>query len=193
MVKWSSSLVPQVASSCNRLGWASTSGRRTTSSSKVNTFDGKGIRSDNKIWDLPAGDVPRGWIIRNNTFKNFWVAADPSDHSQAIFVGTSADGLIEGNSFINNGTTAHLFFSYWGGNPNPSSSYPRNICVRGNTFGPSTGAPAHFFALNFRSEIPVSSGIRIAPGRERSHYDEPAVQRALLAGAQSLTAEAVVG
>ena len=88
------------------------------------------------------------------------MASDQSAHSQAIYVGYSTNGLIEGNTFENNGTTSHIFFTWWGETANPSSSYPRNICVRNNTFrdGPDV---FHYYDVNFRAEIPSSAGIVI--------------------------------
>lgn len=126
-----------------------------------NTFDGQGkVKDGITMWDDPAGDTPSGWVFRNNTFRNFYMAADQSAHSQAIYVGYSTNGLIEGNTFENNGTTAHIFFTWFGGTASPSSSYPRNICVRNNTFrdGPDV---FHYYDVNFRAEIPSSAGIVI--------------------------------
>jgi chitodextrinase len=126
-----------------------------------NTFDGQGkVKDGITMWDDPAGDTPSGWVFRNNTFRNFYVAADQSAHSQAIYVGYSTNGLIEGNTFENNGTTAHIFFTWWGETANSATSYPRNICVRNNTFrdGPDV---FHYYDVNFRAEIPSSAGIVI--------------------------------
>jgi hypothetical protein len=121
-----------------------------------NSFDGKGIDPQNTIWDA-HGDVPDGWIIRNNTFQNYYVD-DGESHSEALFVGYSADGLIENNVFTNNGNTAHIFFTWFGDTADPATSYPRNICVRGNTFNKTHTA---FSDVNFREEIPSSASIAI--------------------------------
>lgn len=122
-----------------------------------NTFDGRGIDNQNLIWDQPAGNVPSGWIIRGNLFTRYYID-DGVTHSEALYVGYSSNGLIENNSFVDNGNTSHIFFTWFGNTANPSTSYPRNICVRGNTFGPTHGA---FFDVNLREEIPVSSGIKV--------------------------------
>ena len=118
--------------------------------------------SSNKIWDSPAGNTPDGFVIRNNTIRNFFVAADSSAHSEGIFVGYSTNGLIDGNTFENNGNTSHIFFSWWGTagyqGQNPATIYPRNICVRGNSFGATHGA---YFDVNFREEIPSNANITI--------------------------------
>jgi chitodextrinase len=130
-----------------------------------NVFDGRGAKKDGGvIWDEPAGNPPSGWVVRNNDMRNFYTS-DPSDHSQALYVGYSTDGLIEGNTFTKNGNTGHIFFTWFGNEANPSTSYPRNICVRGNTFNETAGA---YVDINFRAEIPVSSGIKIAPGQNAS-------------------------
>lgn len=117
------------------------------------------------IWDDPAGDAPNGFTFRNNTFRNC-VDVNPGDHSQAIYVGGLAqNGLIQGNTFSNNGSTSHIFFT-WFGNGATTSNYPRNICVKGNTFGATGGA---YFDINFRSEIPTSANIKIDPSNVMPH------------------------
>ena len=125
-----------------------------------NTFDGQGVTRDNPIWDRPAGSTPDRFRIIRNTFRNFYDDRSEDVHSQAISVGYSTEGLIDGNTFENNGTTAHIFFTWWGETANASTSYPRNICVRNNVFraGPNV---SHYFDVNFRSEIPSTAGIEI--------------------------------
>ena len=75
----------------------------------------------------------------------------PADHNAACF-------LIENNSFSNNGNTSHIFFTWFGNTADPSTSYPRNMCVRGNTFGPTHGA---YYDVNLRGEIPTSANIKV--------------------------------
>ena len=124
-----------------------------------NTFDGQGQVASNQLWDRPAGNTPDGWVIRHNVFRNFY---KDGSHSEAVFVGYSSDGLIEGNTFTNNGNTSHIFFSYFGTaayeGTSPSSTYPRNMCVRGNTFNETHGA---YYDVNFREEIPSNANIKI--------------------------------
>jgi hypothetical protein len=121
-----------------------------------NVFDGRGVQKDGGvIWDEPAGNAPSGWVVRNNVMKNFYTS-DSSDHSQALYIGYSTDGLIEGNTFTKNGNTAHIFFTWFGNEANPSTSYPRRICVRGNTFNETAGA---YIDVNFRAEIPRGAQI----------------------------------
>jgi hypothetical protein len=127
---------------------------------KGNTFDGQARVSSNQLWDSPAGNTPDNWVISNNTFRNYYIEGDPLSHSEAIFVGYSTHGLIENNTFTNNGTTSHVFFSYWGtaayeGAPG-STTYARDMCVRGNTFNQTAGA---FLDVNFRDEIPANAKI----------------------------------
>ncbi len=99
----------------------------------------------------------KGLVFRGNTFKNFWGQAAET-HSEALYFGASSTGLIENNTFTNNGNTGHLFFTWFPGDPN--SEYPRDVCVRGNTFNATWGA---YFAIQFRSEIPSNANIRISP------------------------------
>ena len=100
-----------------------------------NTFDGGGVNPKNVVWDEPAGDTPDGWRIVGNTFRNFY--RDDGSHSEALYIGYSTNGLIASNTFTNNGTTAHVFFTYCGAQSaqiDGCASYPgtspRNICVR---------------------------------------------------------------
>jgi hypothetical protein len=115
-----------------------------------NRFDGQGVRNQNVIWDEPAGDTPNGWVIRDNEFRNFF--RDDGAHSEALFIGYSKGGLIERNTFVNNGNTSHIFFSWYGNQAEPWVTYPRNICVRGNRFGVRHGA---YYDINIRPEIPL--------------------------------------
>jgi hypothetical protein len=125
-----------------------------------NVLDGRGVDNQNIIWDQPAGSTPDRFRVVGNTFRNYYSAADPTVHAEALYVGYSTDGLIQNNSFGNNGNTSHIFFTWFGNLANPATSYPRRICVKGNTFATTHGA---YFAINFRSEIPVDSGIDVEP------------------------------
>ena len=126
-----------------------------------NVFDGQKINNQNLIWDAPGGNGSSGWVIRGNTFRNYYVASDPSSHAEAIYVGGySSDGLIDGNTFTNNGNTAHVFFTWFGSTADPARSYPRNICVRNNVFNATWTA---YFSIDWRSEIPSTANIRVAP------------------------------
>jgi len=129
-----------------------------------NTFDGQSRVSSNQLWDSPAGNTPDNWVISNNTFRNYYIAGDPLSHSEAIFVGYSTHGLIENNTFTNNGTTSHVFFSYWGTaayeGASGSTTYARDMCVRGNKFNQTAGA---FLDVNFRDEIPSNANIVVQP------------------------------
>jgi hypothetical protein len=129
-----------------------------------NDLDGRGTVFQNHIWDA-GGDTPDGWAVRGNSLSNYYHG---DDHSEALFIGYSRNGVVEGNTFTNNGTTAHIFFSWWGDVADPGSSYPRNVCVRGNTFNATAGA---YFDVNFREEIPTSANIKIQRDASASTVD----------------------
>jgi chitodextrinase len=133
-----------------------------------NTLDGQGQVTSNQLWDNPAGNGASGFTIRNNSFSNYR-GGDCGVHGEGLFIGGySANGLVEGNTFSNNGCTSHIFFSYFGtagmGGYN-SAQLPRNICVRGNTFG--ARFLNTYFDVNFRQEIaaagPSATGIKVQP------------------------------
>ena len=119
--------------------------------------------------DAPAANGPVGFVIRNNSFSNYR-GGDCSVHGEALFVGGySRDGLIEGNTFSNDGCTSHIFFSYFGNagvSGFNSAQLPHNICVRGNTFGPRFLNT--YVDVNFRQEIanagPATTQIKVQPG-----------------------------
>jgi hypothetical protein len=123
-------------------------------------FDGRGVVKDNPIWDQPAGSTPDRFHIIDNSFRNFYDDRGGDVHSQALFIGYSTHGLIEGNSFMDNGTTAHIFISYFGSLADPARGLPRNICIRGNWFGRMHGA---WNAVNLRREITPDTAVSIAP------------------------------
>jgi hypothetical protein len=135
-----------------------------------NTLDGQGQVAQNWIHDTSSSQVPDNWVIRNNQIRNYYVAGSSTAHTEGIFVGYSTTGLIEGNTFTNNGTTAHLFFSWFGATANPATSYPRNICVRSNTFNKTY---ANYYAIQFRTEIPTSANIKIAPSNVFNNVGAP--------------------
>jgi len=126
---------------------------------KNSVIDGKSLDTQNVIWDAPGGNGSRGWKIVGNTIRNF-TPVNAGDHSEALYIGgLSEDGLLEMNTFTNNGNTAHIFFT-WFGSGASTANYPRNICVRNNVFNATWGA---YFAIQFRDEIPNNANIKIAP------------------------------
>ncbi len=130
---------------------------------EASVFDGGGVTSDSKLWDR-GGTVGTDWVIRDSTFRNFY-SSDPADHNQAIFVGSSTNGLIENNDFENNGNTGHIFVSSFGTNAITAgaTAVTPSVCIRGNTFGPTHGA---FFSVNVHpNEIPDFAQISIEPGQ----------------------------
>ena len=101
-----------------------------------NNLDGQGTVFQNHIWDT-GGNTPDGWVIRGNSFKNYYHG---DDHSEALFIGYSRNGLVEQNTFTNNGTTAHIFFSWWGDVADPGTCIRvRSACARTR----STRPPVH--------------------------------------------------
>jgi hypothetical protein len=121
------------------------------------TFDGLKVTANNWLTDRV------GWTYRNCTFRNYFVESDPSSHSEALYLGGGCkDGLVDGCVFENNGTTAHIFFTWFGGAPDPydPTNYPRNICVRNSTFALGKNP---WFAIQWRDEIPVDAPIYVDP------------------------------
>jgi hypothetical protein len=137
-----------------------------------NLLDGGGTMDANKAWDLPSGDGPTDVTIRDNTFQHYH-GSSCSVHSEALMIGGYVkDWLIEGNTFTDNGCTSHIFFTYFGtqgANGYQSAQVPRNVCVRGNTFGPTAGA---YFDINYRAEVqqvgPAATQIKIDPDQGAS-------------------------
>jgi hypothetical protein len=126
------------------------------------------VKDGTITWDEPAGNPPNNWTIKNGSYKNC-VDTKPDDHSQAIYIGYSVGGLVENTTFTNNGSTSHIFLTNFGNQFN-GSSYPRNICIRGNTFGSTGGA---FFDINFHANVssvgPATTGIKIDPDNVMPH------------------------
>jgi hypothetical protein len=128
-------------------------------------FDGSCHVAQNWILEEPAGQVPSGTTIRNNTFRNYYVCSNSGAHTEALFIGYSDGGLIEGNTFENNGTTAHIFFSYVGANGSLSTgNYARNWCVRSNRFVRAINP----YSIQFRPENPASANTSIDPSSNSS-------------------------
>ncbi|HEX5395376.1 MAG TPA: choice-of-anchor Q domain-containing protein [Candidatus Saccharimonadales bacterium] len=102
--------------------------------------------------------------ILNNTFQNFHYCPNETAHSEGIFVAAHNNGgLIQGNTFQDNGTTGHLFFSWWGASndaASPHTEYPRNICVKSNTFIRSLNG---YYHIQFRAEFDGSENVDIDP------------------------------
>ena len=125
------------------------------------TFDGACRRAQNWVIEEPAGRVPSGTTIRGNTFRNYYICADSDVHTEALFIAYSNGGLIEGNTFEDNGTTAHVFFSYVGANGSlDTGNYARNWCVRSNRFVRSKNP---WYSIQFRPEIPASANTNVDP------------------------------
>jgi hypothetical protein len=136
------------------------------------TFDGLGKTKMCWMWDS-AGTPARRVTIKNCTIRNYYTNV-ATDHTEGLYVGYSEDVLIEGNIFVRNGTTAHIFLTWFGDQRNPATSYPRRVCIRGNSFGDRMGA---WVDIDMRAEIPPSSGIAIDPA-QRAAVARPEFVRA---------------
>jgi hypothetical protein len=136
-----------------------------------NTIDANGTDSSIEIQDVGNSDGGTNIVIRNNIIKRFFTDFIVGSHSEGLNIGGWTDGItVEGNTFTDNGTTSHIFFTYWGTSAylgaDSHTTYPRNACVRGNTFGPTHGA---YFDINYREEIPYpQANIKIDPGQNAS-------------------------
>jgi hypothetical protein len=127
-----------------------------------NVFDGRYEAANNEVMQSESDetDGTADLTITGNTFKRY----DPrvsGNHSEAIFIGGWTNGvLIQGNTFTDNGTTGHLFFTWWGGDQNDPASYPRNICVRGNHFDLSHNG---YYDIQYREEFTGGENIDVEP------------------------------
>ncbi len=99
------------------------------------------------------------WLIENNTFRDY-VNLKPEDHTEALWIGNAKNGIIRNNQFINNGSTAHIFFS-WNGD-NVPANHPNNICVEGNTF---TQVVNCCYDIQTRAELSSSLNISVDPAQ----------------------------
>ena len=125
------------------------------------TFDGTCRRAANWVIEEPAGRVPSETTIRGNTVRNYYICADSDVHTEALFIAYSNGGLIEGEAFEDNGTTAHVFFSYVGANGSlDTGNYARNWCVRSNRFVRSKNP---WYSIRFQPEIPASANTNVDP------------------------------
>lgn len=127
-----------------------------------NTFDaGPGKSCQSFIWPGVNRDPSNGWTITGNTFRNYQ-CTEP--HSEALYIAAYAQhGLIEGNTFVNNGNTSHVFFTWcdvhndctsWGG----GYKDPHDWSVRNNTFYDTWTA---YFAINGRDEMAGNPNLNI--------------------------------
>jgi hypothetical protein len=83
------------------------------------------------IWPGPNGDPSDGWTITANTFRGYQCG---NPHSEALYIAAyAAHGLIGDNTFVNNGNTAHIFFTWcnwdndfasWGGGHKDPHDWP---------------------------------------------------------------------
>ncbi len=123
-------------------------------------FDGAGVNTDCIIrgWE---GSIGSDWAVRDSFIRNYWVPGmSPStEHCQGIFLGSSRNGVVEGNHFDSNGNSGHIFISSWG---YQASAVP-NVKIRGNTFGPVIQA---YYSINVHpQEIPQTAAVCVQQGQ----------------------------
>lgn len=140
----------------------------------IDAREGSGNWTDSSVemQDSPAYDGGTNITIRNNTFRDFYTGESaPNDHGECLNIGGWTDGLlVEGNTFTSCGNSSLIFFTFFGfssiapNNEPAANTYPRNVCVRNNTFGDHLGA---FVDVDFRSEIEAvgqaTTNIRVDP------------------------------
>lgn len=126
------------------------------------TIDGQGREPRCHLWDRPAGQPARNVRILRCTLRNFYTTVS-GDHTEALYVGFVDGLLVEGCTFVDNGTTGHIFFTWFGEKADPATSYPRGACVRACTFGARKGA---YVDVNFRDELdPAKATICVDPAQ----------------------------
>lgn len=134
-----------------------------------NTFDGDSVSGQscqNFMWPItnqPSTNPQDGITITNNTIRDFKDCG--GDHSEGLYVGGYSQNVtISGNTFYNNGNSAHIFVTWCApsdcsntGN-DPDSRDPKNICIKGNTFNETWQA---FYDITVRQETgaPNTHGI----------------------------------
>ena len=104
----------------------------------------------------------QNWIIENSTLKNYVPRQErcTTQHTEALWIGSAKNGSIRNNRFINNGNTAHIFFT-WNG-LNVRANHPNDICVEGNTFQDVVNC---CYDIQTRAELSSSLNISIDPAQ----------------------------
>ena len=164
---------PKPGASVSVLGGASVRDNLRTEGIR---FDGEGKTANTWMTDVA------GWAFVGCRFVRFYEAGVPGSHSEALYVGGGcSNGLIYQCTFDDNGTTAHIFFTWFGSSQNGGAydqgNYPRDICVRRCSFSNSRNG---YYSIQSRSEIPDASGINVDPGNVSDVVlvDRPAFLRA---------------
>lgn len=120
-------------------------------------FDGQHRVNQNYLTDWHQ------WKLVGCTFRGYFIDDGGVTHSEALYVGGGCmDGVIDNCTFDDNGNTAHIFFTWFGGRRDPYdvTNYPQRICVRNSHF-----ANGHnpWFAIQYRDEIPADAPIFVDP------------------------------
>jgi hypothetical protein len=123
-------------------------------------LDGDLNVDNQEIGGTSTSNYGERWVIRDSNIHGFYFSPNPSVHSEAFYIQRYAQhGLIEGNDFYDNGTTANLFFTWW--DVNQQAAYPFDMCVRNNTFQ----ATRSFYDIDMRYQEmnPITQQIKVDP------------------------------
>lgn len=86
---------------------------------------------DNQIWTVSVTNLR---VLDSTVIR--YCNQSAGDHAEMFFIGGfSSDMLFKDNTFDMGGSTAHMFFTYFGDSCETTPCHPRRICVKGNTFG----------------------------------------------------------
>lgn len=94
--------------------------------------------------------------ITNNLIENIcpYTNAAGQDHAEAFYIENGADNLfMAGNTFENNGGTAHIFFTDGGS----ADNFPTNVCVKSNNFGRKWGGTVYDISVRMGSSSKPTS------------------------------------
>ncbi|HEX5395375.1 MAG TPA: dockerin type I domain-containing protein [Candidatus Saccharimonadales bacterium] len=113
--------------------------------------------AQNFLWSASDTDGSSGWLLQGNTFHDFQC---DNPHSEALYIANRAGpGLIENNIFTNNGSTSHIFWTWYNDQGSGCTAYgqnngsPHDWCTRNNTFYDTWDA---YYAINIREELELS-------------------------------------
>jgi hypothetical protein len=112
---------------------------------------------NNFLWSATDTDGTSNWLIQGNTFHDFQC---DEPHSEALYIANNAGpGLIQNNTFTNNGNTSHIFWTWCNDQGNGCVAYgqnnfsPHDWCTRNNTFNDTWNS---YYAINLREELELS-------------------------------------
>lgn len=95
------------------------------------------------------------WLRVTNTYMHDVCPTTGGDHSEVWWIGNGSDNVFfSGNTYENNGSTAHVFFTE--GITGVDGDEPQNVCVTGETFMPQYSGS---FDIKIRDDSPDTDGI----------------------------------